>query len=75
MQAPEPFALYLLPPLWSIVSDYFDPAERWYYADLKTFQIRHPGDSEAILNVVIMNGHLGIFVPPGNPSIRSVPAR
>lgn len=64
MQAPEPFALYLLPPLWSIVSDYFDRAERWYYAGAKTFRICSPFvASKELLDVVIANNHLHILGP------------
>ncbi len=58
LEAPEPFALFLLPPLWSIVSDYFDPAERWYCADIKTFRIRSPFvTSKELLDVVIRKNH------------------
>lgn len=62
MQEPEPFALCLLPPLWQIVSDYFDLAERWYYAKVKTFQIKHRGADLATLETIIENNHLHIFL-------------
>ncbi len=35
----EALGSLILAPLWRITSDYFGPAERWYYAGVKIFQL------------------------------------
>ncbi len=48
----------LLRPLWGVVSDYFEPGERWYYAGVPAFGIKAGGAAPALPDALITCGHL-----------------
>ncbi len=58
--------LVLLPPLWSLVAEYFDFAERWYYSSVTFFRLsacEPDNDATTCVDAVVVGNHMHILQP------------